>query len=213
MGGGTSRSTKAVRGDLSKYIVPGRKLCYCMTTLHPLINNCVSCGKIICEQEGEGPCLFCGAWIDRETMQEHLDDEDAAHYENALMHRDKLIDFDLNSAKRLGVLDERSDWYDLANNTWLNKDQRKFANTMMENQKKKDEEVDKQNVLSIDLETGKATIVKDVNEWSAFNAQNEQVNTYMAEYKNGMNDVPKEGAKYKPFEFMGQVGDDNNTID
>jgi len=25
------------------------------------------------------------------------------------------------------VLDEKSDWYDLAGNTWLNKDQRKFA--------------------------------------------------------------------------------------
>jgi len=45
----------------------------------------------------------------------------------ALAHRDKLIDFDLNAAKRLGVLDEKSDWYDLAGNTWLNKDQRKFA--------------------------------------------------------------------------------------
>jgi hypothetical protein len=33
-----------------------------------------------------------------------------------------LIDFDLNAARRLGVLDERSDWYELSNNTWLNKD-------------------------------------------------------------------------------------------
>jgi hypothetical protein len=55
-----------------------------------------------------------------------------AHYKVALAHRDKLIDFDLNAAKRLGVLDEKSDWYDLAGNTWLNKDQRKFANQMLE---------------------------------------------------------------------------------
>ena len=32
------------------------------------MNNCVNCGKIVCEAVGEGPCLFCGAWVDRETL-------------------------------------------------------------------------------------------------------------------------------------------------
>ena len=74
----------------------------------------------MCEQEGEGPCLFCGAWVDRE---QHYDvGDDYREYEVALQHRDKLIDYDVNAAKRLGVLDERSDWYELSNNTWLNKD-------------------------------------------------------------------------------------------
>jgi hypothetical protein len=90
------------------------------------VNNCISCGKIVCEQEGEGPCLFCGAWVDREQMYDVGDD--APQYEIALDHRDKLIDFDVNAARRLGVLDERSDWYELANNTWLSKDQRDYAN-------------------------------------------------------------------------------------
>jgi activating signal cointegrator 1 len=27
----------------------------------------VNCGKIVCEAEGEGPCLFCGNWVDREN--------------------------------------------------------------------------------------------------------------------------------------------------
>lgn len=65
-GGGTAKSTKEIKaGDLSKFLVPGRKICYCQTTSHPLVNNCANCGKIVCEQEGEGPCLFCGAWVDR----------------------------------------------------------------------------------------------------------------------------------------------------
>lgn len=85
----------------------------------------MSCGKIVCDQEGEGPCLFCGAWVDREQYYDVGDEYQA--YEVALDHRNKLIDFDLNAAKRLGVLDERSDWYELSNNTWLNKDQRKYA--------------------------------------------------------------------------------------
>lgn len=27
---------------------------------HPLLGNCLYCGKIVCAQEGVGPCLFCG---------------------------------------------------------------------------------------------------------------------------------------------------------
>mmetsp|Transcript_1095 Transcript_1095/g.1289 ORF Transcript_1095/g.1289 Transcript_1095/m.1289 type:complete len:85 (+) Transcript_1095:462-716(+) len=83
-------------------------------------------------------------------MQE-LDEALAIDYEIALNHRDKLIDYDVNAAKRLGVVDERSDWYDLANNTWLNKNQRVYANQMLEFQKKKQEELENQNVLQIDF--------------------------------------------------------------
>ena len=116
-----------MKGDFSKIVSANRQICYCQASKHGFINNCVSCGKIICESEGEGPCLFCGAWVDKDVMQE-LEEDLLPHYEIALNHRDKLIDFDINAAKRLGVLDERSDWYDLANNTWLNKDQRTYAN-------------------------------------------------------------------------------------
>lgn len=114
----------------------------------------------MCEQEGEGPCLFCGAWVDREQMYD-VDDEDHAYYTTALEHRDRLIDFDMNSSKRLGVLDERSDWYDLANNTWLNKDQRTYANQQLELQKRKQEEVLNQNVVGINFMTGEAHMEKD----------------------------------------------------
>lgn len=141
MGGGTSKSTIKLK-DLNK-IQAGRKICYCQTTVHNLVNNCIQCGKIVCDQEGEGPCLFCGTWVDRDTAAQEVEPELEPYYEMALNHRDKLIDFDLNAAKRLGVLDERSDWYDLSQNTWLNKDQRKFANQMLDAQKKKDEEIDK----------------------------------------------------------------------
>jgi hypothetical protein len=63
------------------------------------VNNCVVCGKIVCEQEGEGPCLFCGAWVDRDSAAQELEDEeDREAYETALRHRDKLIEFDVNAA-------------------------------------------------------------------------------------------------------------------
>lgn len=37
-----------------------RKVCECFGLSHPLINNCIICGRITCQIEGEGPCLFCG---------------------------------------------------------------------------------------------------------------------------------------------------------
>ena len=40
-----------------------RRKCNCQATRHPLQEvapNCLSCGKIICDVEGLGPCSFCG---------------------------------------------------------------------------------------------------------------------------------------------------------
>ena len=41
------------------------------------------------------------------------------------------------------MIDERSDWYELSNNTWLNKDQRNYAEQMLEIEKKRADEIDK----------------------------------------------------------------------
>lgn len=92
-----------------------------------------------------------------------------------------MIDFDVNAQKRLGVLDERSDWYELANNTWLNKDQRSFATEQLAIQKKKEAEVADQNILTLNLGTGEAEIVKDSTDIGDFSVMNEAANEYMAD--------------------------------
>jgi hypothetical protein len=148
--------------DLSK-IPAHRKACFCQCTKHQLVNNCVTCGKIVCEAEGEGPCLFCGAWVDRETIYDvaGLGEESiglSLKYEQALLHRDKLIEFDVNAARRLGVIDERSDWYELSNNTWLNKDQRNYAEQMLEIEKKRADEIDSKMNVNINLVTGEVNL-------------------------------------------------------
>lgn len=38
----------------------GRHACECQAGKHKLVNNCTRCGRVVCEQEGSGPCLFCG---------------------------------------------------------------------------------------------------------------------------------------------------------
>lgn len=40
-------------------LLPGH-LCECQASKHSLINNCASCGRVVCSQEGSGPCFFCG---------------------------------------------------------------------------------------------------------------------------------------------------------
>ncbi|XP_052797264.1 activating signal cointegrator 1-like isoform X1 [Mya arenaria] len=40
--------------------LPGRHVCECQAAKHRLVNNCSRCGRVVCEQEGAGPCLFCG---------------------------------------------------------------------------------------------------------------------------------------------------------
>lgn len=149
----TRATKKATVRDLSKIKLSQRKVCYCQCTQHGLVNNCINCGKIVCEMEGEGPCLFCGAWVDREVVYdirevigEATNEEEesvttvmALQYETALQHRDQLIEYDHNAAKRLGVIDAKQDWFEESNNTWLNKDQRNYANQMLEIEKKRAE--------------------------------------------------------------------------
>lgn len=49
--------------DKLAVLLPGRHSCECLAQKHTLINNCISCGRIVCEQEGSGPCLFCGSLV------------------------------------------------------------------------------------------------------------------------------------------------------
>ncbi|KAI6646483.1 Activating signal cointegrator 1-like [Oopsacas minuta] len=52
--------------------LPGRHACQCIGQKHALINNCTECGRIVCSQEGAGPCLFCGALVVSQQDQETL---------------------------------------------------------------------------------------------------------------------------------------------
>lgn len=49
--------------DKLAVMLPGRHVCECLAQKHKLINNCLTCGRIVCEQEGSGPCLFCGTLV------------------------------------------------------------------------------------------------------------------------------------------------------
>ncbi|XP_060116181.1 activating signal cointegrator 1 isoform X1 [Heteronotia binoei] len=58
--------------DKLAVMLPGRHPCECLAQKHKLINNCLTCGRIVCEQEGSGPCLFCGTLVCTKEEQDIL---------------------------------------------------------------------------------------------------------------------------------------------
>eukprot|EP00013_Stygamoeba_regulata_P024159 CAMPEP_0177661780 /NCGR_PEP_ID=MMETSP0447-20121125/18893_1 /TAXON_ID=0 /ORGANISM="Stygamoeba regulata, Strain BSH-02190019" /LENGTH=241 /DNA_ID=CAMNT_0019167209 /DNA_START=209 /DNA_END=931 /DNA_ORIENTATION=+ len=101
-------------------MAPGRLPCSCMATSHKLVRNCLQCGKIICEQEGEGPCLFC-------SEQDDPDAYEGAAIAKAIEHKNKLIDYERSSARRTVVYDDSNDYWSTQSDVWLSEDDRKRA--------------------------------------------------------------------------------------
>ncbi|XP_055828137.1 uncharacterized protein LOC129896302 [Solanum dulcamara] len=141
------------------------KPCSCQARRHRLISNCLSCGKIVCKQEGEGPCNFCGALVLKEgSSYAGLDEgpvpiSDAE--EAAEAYAKRLIEYDRNSAARTTVIDDQSDYYEIEGNSWLSKEEKELL-------RKKKEEIEeaehaKRNrvVMTFDLVGRKVLLNKD----------------------------------------------------
>lgn len=133
-------------------MLPGRHRCDCQALKHSLINNCLKCGRVVCQQEGSGPCLFCGELVCTKEEQEILSrnsrkseklldhlmkqgkEEVSDGYEKALKHKNKLLEYDRTSVKRTQVIDDESDYFSTDGNQWLKENERTFL-------KKREEEL------------------------------------------------------------------------
>lgn len=128
-----------VHGDT--ILLKGRRLCECQAAQHKLINNCLGCGRIVCEQEGSGPCLFCGdpvftaeemARLAKAARENKSSAKPAAKQgkkgkdtaakeasakeslDKALAQRDRLLEYDKNSEKRTTVIDDELDYFQVS---------------------------------------------------------------------------------------------------
>lgn len=127
-------------------LLSGRHKCDCQASKHRLINNCLKCGRIVCEQEGSGPCQFCGNLVitkeekevlsrgsrKSEALQKKLLSEKNAivseapaetnqqsdHLKKAIEHKNRLLEFDRTSEKRTRVFDDENDYFSV-NSQWL----------------------------------------------------------------------------------------------
>lgn len=152
---GARRKTKFVplysqEGQVRSTIhLPGRHPCECQAHKHALVSNCLECGRVVCSQEGSGPCIFCGALVCNKEEQEILarnskkseklrkklmgeahanSDASSGNKPNsidrAIAHKDKLIEYDKTSVRRTKVHDDQSDYFSSDTNQWLNTTER-----------------------------------------------------------------------------------------
>ncbi|KAL5064793.1 hypothetical protein RYX36_026530 [Vicia faba] len=139
--------------------------CSCQARRHMLISNCLSCGKIVCEQEGEGPCNFCGALVLKEGssyagLEESLpplSDAEAA----AEAYAKRLVDYDRNAAARTTVIDDQSDYYELDGNTWLSKEEKDLLKKKQEEMEEAERAKRNKVVVTFDLVGRKVLLNQD----------------------------------------------------
>ena len=107
---------------------PGIKECFCMSTRHPLVGNCLECGRIHCLQEGDKKCIACGGQlILKEEYKKQLELMNDINLKNANLHKDKLLKFQNDFYSKLQIIDDFTDWYEVSNNTWLDEKSREEA--------------------------------------------------------------------------------------
>ncbi|KAG4930018.1 hypothetical protein JHK82_047089 [Glycine max] len=139
--------------------------CSCQARRHRLVSNCLSCGKIVCEQEGEGPCHFCGALVLREGssyagLEESLpplSESEAV----AEAYAKRLVEYDRNSAARTTVIDDQSDYYEIDGNSWLSKEEKELLKKKQEEMEEAEKAKRNRVVVTFDLVGRKVLVNKD----------------------------------------------------
>lgn len=139
-------------------LIPGRIKCTCLAQRHDLVNSCSSCGRIVCQQEGSGPCFTCNKLVctpkeeevlsrnsnkstqllsklkkarpveSKEEINYRESIEKAIEQKNKLLERDKLS---LNSSNK--VIDDQSDYYS-SKNIWIDPKTKKLITEYEKNQ-------------------------------------------------------------------------------
>lgn len=130
-----SKKYEFLEHHLKHKIEPTIKVCFCMGTKHPIVANCVECGRIHCLQEGEHYCIECKSQLfsKNEFLKKCINDESLKKCHD---HKEKLLKFQKEFYSKMNIIDDYTDWYEISNNTWISKEMREIA-------KEKDEELEK----------------------------------------------------------------------
>uniref|UniRef100_F1L3P8 Activating signal cointegrator 1 n=1 Tax=Ascaris suum TaxID=6253 RepID=F1L3P8_ASCSU len=169
----------------------GRHICDCQARVHRLIRNCMGCGRIVCEQEGSGPCFACGQLVCTREEREILNRKSKKSVElfNKLMggqsnakgsdsgalslaslgnaltkaeeFRNKLLEADADTERRTRVHDLESDYYNMENNAYLTKKEREAIIARKEELKEMREKQKRALLVDFDLDKGTVTEVKE----------------------------------------------------
>ena len=150
---------KAKARDRAGAAPAGERLkCECQATRHALVANCLACGRIVCRQEGPGPCLFCGVLVteDLEQRLEALGEalgarSDAAEVGKATAFKDTLVSYDRGGRKETQVIDDQSDFFEIDSNAWLDEGEKEQLRQTQAAAEAAAEEKRRKLVVTIDL--------------------------------------------------------------
>ncbi|XP_022911827.2 activating signal cointegrator 1 [Onthophagus taurus] len=136
-GKGKKRYTNFYTHDHKPGLLKGRHPCDCQATKHDLINNCTKCGRIVCAQEGSGPCFFCDNMVctryemevlnkntkESDKLYNHLvEQKKSKEWKKALETRNRLLKTDqMGDSIKNKIFDDQNDYFDL-NSKWLSED-------------------------------------------------------------------------------------------
>lgn len=186
-------------------LLKGRYCCNCEARKHQLINNCLTCGRIVCEQEGSGPCYVCGTLVctpeeqaafNGDTIrasklyEKLLTKEKPKGLEEALKQRDALLDFDRNTEKHTHVFDDDSDYF-CSTNPWLTLQEREQIKKREEEFFNKKQESRRNKKFTLKLQDRKLVeeeITENMN--NTYSNKLMKNDTESSEYKN--NDFEKQ---------------------
>lgn len=116
--------TKASTQPVSALSSGPKRKCGCMATVHVFAGSCYQCGRTFCELEA--PCESCYS-CSAPYVHPMNADEASAHglgeeSVRAYAHKDKLLFFDKEHAKRTRVLDAQGDYYNAS--AWLTEEEK-----------------------------------------------------------------------------------------
>ncbi|KAF5304904.1 hypothetical protein FQR65_LT00788 [Abscondita terminalis] len=112
--------------DFKRGSKEGRQPCNCEARTHTLINNCLKCGRIVCAQEGSGPCFFCNNLVCTneefhiletnsklsDKLHNHLfEQKTSKEWKKAIETRNRLLKADRSSEDKRKIYDEQSEYY------------------------------------------------------------------------------------------------------
>lgn len=95
-----SKSDQIVN-ESGTFLLEGRRSCLCEASRHELINNCLTCGRIVCQQEDSGPCFTCGTLVFNKQQRDQL----LSGSDEAMQKVQQLAD----SGARLDFMDQVTD--------------------------------------------------------------------------------------------------------
>ncbi|KAK0409515.1 hypothetical protein QR680_004589 [Steinernema hermaphroditum] len=128
-------------------LTKGHYRCDCQARSHALIHNCLNCGRIVCAQEGSGPCFFCGELVvsreEREILENGSNTQrkklmmaltgksgDASlstmstDFQRAQTFRDNLLRADADMERQKKVDDLDSDYHNIEQSSHLTAEER-----------------------------------------------------------------------------------------